>query len=502
MTKTSVRKMHAESTAAAATKASNGSSTASAANEPLTVENFAERALSEILAERPGELVRTGSPHFVCTVLPPHWRSNKTLPVAFKVVALGDVLDGTLVTVRAGNDENYCAELRNCSAIMKNQVAKFNDLRFVGRSGRGKSFTLTIIVSTSPPQITTYTKAIKVTVDGPREPRRHQAFHPFHFGHRTHFHFGNPLDQPRIPDPLAGSLPFKLSGIVQHLGMNAGEHPWSAFRASHPYPHQYSLQQPTGLHGPHFPATAAAVAAAHALAFPGRAAAAATAVHDEQSALQNLSTNEALPRPNSPVRATCAESITSRPKLLAPSPKAATVSNDTPTSSSSASRHRSTPCSTTLSPRSPETAGSATTESSATPVPSSRPTLPLMHLPSLLGGHSYYSSMFLHNPLLPPSLLYSHLYPNHFPGHEQLMAAAHLRPPLESPADSSEDKTHPEDCSMKGRAETTSPPPSSSSPPLKASTPPADVTQPARSNVSSPGRAMARKPTTDVWRPY
>jgi hypothetical protein len=54
------------------------------------------------------------------------------------VVALGDVLDGTLVTVRAGNDENYCAELRNCTAVMKNQVAKFNDLRFVGRSGRGE----------------------------------------------------------------------------------------------------------------------------------------------------------------------------------------------------------------------------------------------------------------------------------------------------------------------------------------------------------------------------
>lgn len=82
---------------------------------------------------------RTGSPHVVCTVLPAHWRSNKTLPVAFKVVALGEVGDGTLVTVRAGNDENCCAELRNSTAVMKNQVAKFNDLRFVGRSGRGKT---------------------------------------------------------------------------------------------------------------------------------------------------------------------------------------------------------------------------------------------------------------------------------------------------------------------------------------------------------------------------
>lgn len=116
--------------------------TASVLNETytkMTSDILAERTLGDFLSEHPGELVRTGSPHFVCTVLPPHWRSNKTLPVAFKVVALGDIIDGTLVTVRAGNDENYCAELRNCTAVMKNQVAKFNDLRFVGRSGRGKS---------------------------------------------------------------------------------------------------------------------------------------------------------------------------------------------------------------------------------------------------------------------------------------------------------------------------------------------------------------------------
>nr|CAD7427310.1 unnamed protein product [Timema monikensis] len=94
----------------------------------LTADVLAERTLDGLLAEHPGELVRTGSPHLVCTVLPPHWRSNKTLPIAFKVVALGDVVDGTLVTVKAGNDENYCAELRNCTAVMKNQVAKFNDL--------------------------------------------------------------------------------------------------------------------------------------------------------------------------------------------------------------------------------------------------------------------------------------------------------------------------------------------------------------------------------------
>lgn len=107
--------------------------------EERMASELAEMGLQDALAEHHGELVQTGSPNFLCTVLPTHWRSNKSLPVAFKVVALDEVMDGTVVTVRAGNDENYCAELRNCTAVMKNQVAKFNDLRFVGRSGRGES---------------------------------------------------------------------------------------------------------------------------------------------------------------------------------------------------------------------------------------------------------------------------------------------------------------------------------------------------------------------------
>ena len=51
------------------------------------------------------------------------------------------------------------------------QVAKFSDLRFVGRSGRGKSFTVSITINSHPNLVATYNKAIKVTVDGPREPR-------------------------------------------------------------------------------------------------------------------------------------------------------------------------------------------------------------------------------------------------------------------------------------------------------------------------------------------
>ncbi|XP_050522721.1 protein lozenge-like isoform X3 [Daktulosphaira vitifoliae] len=138
---------------------------------------WTEAAVNEVTAEHPGELVRTGCPYMLCSALPTHWRSNKTLPGAFKVVILSEVPDGTAVTLKAGNDENCSAELRNCSALVKNQIAKFNDLRFVGRSGRGKSFTITITVATCPPQVATYNKAIKVTVDGPREPRSKSQDH-------------------------------------------------------------------------------------------------------------------------------------------------------------------------------------------------------------------------------------------------------------------------------------------------------------------------------------
>ncbi|XP_011177199.2 segmentation protein Runt isoform X1 [Zeugodacus cucurbitae] len=206
----------------------------------LTPENLFERTVDVLLAEHPGELVKTGSPHVVCTTLPTHWRSNKTLPIAFKVLALGEVMDGTIVTIRAGNDENFSAELRNCTAVMKNQVAKFNDLRFVGRSGRGKSFTLSIVISTNPIQIATYNKAIKVTVDGPREPRskvRHQGFHPFAFGPQR---FGP-------GDPLMGGLPFKFPGFAHHLvGMHSHLHApdWRALSA---------VSNPAALARPGFP---------------------------------------------------------------------------------------------------------------------------------------------------------------------------------------------------------------------------------------------------------
>ncbi|XP_046672760.1 segmentation protein Runt-like isoform X2 [Homalodisca vitripennis] len=412
----------------------------------VTADLLAERTLDGILSEHPGELVRTGSPHVVCTVLPPHWRSNKTLPVAFKVVALGDVVDGTVVTVRAGNDENYCAELRNCTAVMKNQVAKFNDLRFVGRSGRGKSFTLTIILNSCPPQVATYNKAIKVTVDGPREPRsktRHQPFHPFHFGPRP-FPFGAHLD----PQRVAESLPFKLSGMAHHLSMGAGEGPWgSAFtRGLGAYPPPYlppHCGAPPGLHPPHFPS-------ARMLALSAAAA--------EHSLHPSARVTEAIRSPDSEPLGPISVSVTPDRKSPPPDPHPGLLTT--------ARRARKRSLSPPEPPRPPDAPVSSTSSGSAeqrsvSPVYPTSPPLPFHPNPAFF-------SLFLNAPLLQPSQwLYSQLHPySHFPFRQ---------PPPEDSSDSR--KTSPSSPSPV-RTKSPSPPPSSA---------------PESKNTSR---------HSDVWRPY
>lgn len=98
----------------------------------------AEYTLRRALHEHAGDLVVTGSPHLLCSSLPKHWRSNKSLPTPFRVVSLIPVPDGTRVVLSAGNEERPFAELKNAVAVMQNQEARFNDLRFLGRSGRGE----------------------------------------------------------------------------------------------------------------------------------------------------------------------------------------------------------------------------------------------------------------------------------------------------------------------------------------------------------------------------
>ena len=59
-------------------------------------------------------------------------------PVNHPSLSLSQPQDGTTVTIRVGNDENFSGELRNNTAQLKSGMAMFNDLRFIGRSGRGK----------------------------------------------------------------------------------------------------------------------------------------------------------------------------------------------------------------------------------------------------------------------------------------------------------------------------------------------------------------------------
>ncbi|BES87198.1 Runt domain [Nesidiocoris tenuis] len=322
----------------------------------ISAELLAERTIEGLLADHPGELVRTGSPHVVCTTLPSHWRSNKTLPVGFKVVALGEVMDGTVVTIRAGNDENYCAELRNCTAVMKNQVAKFNDLRFVGRSGRGKSFTLSIIVNSCPPQVATYNKAIKVTVDGPREPRskmRHQSFHPFQFGPRP-FPFPGGLDPQRVD-----SLSFKLSGLAQHLGENG----WT--RGGYPY-----LPPPPPLHHSQL----IALSGAH-----------------------HLPPSDGCHEPLGPITVKVgAVDEKSRDETVLSSTTGGLLTTSAPT----ADQHR------------PSSSSGASADTSHSPQPPPSPS-PTGVAPAPLNfHHPAFFSFLLQTPLLPPShWLYPHLYP-------------------------------------------------------------------------------------------
>ncbi|XP_041660379.1 runt-related transcription factor 2b isoform X1 [Cheilinus undulatus] len=241
------------------------------------------RSMAEIIADHPAELVRTDSPNFLCSVLPSHWRCNKTLPVAFKVVALGDIPDGTVVTVMAGNDENYSAELRNASGVMKNQVARFNDLRFVGRSGRGhrqkledppktglfsdrlselERMRVRVTVPTQGPRPTLNTAANSFNPQGQTQitdPRQSQSSPPWSY-EQTYPSYLSPMASPSVHSttPLSSSRGTGLPAISDVPRRLPGSSDLS------PFPGQFERQFPglsslteTRFSGPrmHYPAT-------------------------------------------------------------------------------------------------------------------------------------------------------------------------------------------------------------------------------------------------------
>jgi hypothetical protein len=89
------------------------------------------------------------------------------------------------------------------------QVARFSDLRFVGKSGRGKNFNLTITIHHSDyREVTVVPSVIKVTVDGPRDSRN---------ASKCPYSNNNPFDYRKRPLSMT---PFD---ILPTLGQSLGQ---------------------------------------------------------------------------------------------------------------------------------------------------------------------------------------------------------------------------------------------------------------------------------------
>lgn len=84
------------------------------------------------------EIHQTDASDVKCTKLPEFIRAKKYLGASFCVYfEEGSVQDGVRVTISAGNYKNPTAELKNNESVVRNNVAEFQDLRFLGKSGRG-----------------------------------------------------------------------------------------------------------------------------------------------------------------------------------------------------------------------------------------------------------------------------------------------------------------------------------------------------------------------------
>jgi hypothetical protein len=124
------------------------------------------------------DLYQTSNVNVRCTRLPDFIRAKMYLGAVFNVFFdNGCVAEGTPVHIAAGNDYNDNAQLRNNDSVVREGRAEFKDLRFVGKSGRGRKFNVYIVARTLPDELViVYPDAIKVTVDGPRPPRNSRNF--------------------------------------------------------------------------------------------------------------------------------------------------------------------------------------------------------------------------------------------------------------------------------------------------------------------------------------
>lgn len=100
---------------------------------------YVNKINTEMALSKKNNLKETDNPNVRCTEFPEFWRANKKFPYDVCVHFLNnEVPDGTSVRITACNHKNSNPELKNNSARIVNGVARFNDFRFIGKSGRGK----------------------------------------------------------------------------------------------------------------------------------------------------------------------------------------------------------------------------------------------------------------------------------------------------------------------------------------------------------------------------
>ena len=85
------------------------------------------------------ELKSTEDPSVFVTGLPKFSRANKFIGNYYVYVAHNKIPDGTLVIIKAYSEKTGWGQMKNNTSVLRNGVAFFEDMRFVGKSGRSMS---------------------------------------------------------------------------------------------------------------------------------------------------------------------------------------------------------------------------------------------------------------------------------------------------------------------------------------------------------------------------
>lgn len=80
----------------------------------------------------------TESPNIFVSILPGFTRANKYIGNYKVFITNNELPENTPVLIRAFSTKTGEGEMKNNCTIIKNGIACFEDLRFIGKSGRGK----------------------------------------------------------------------------------------------------------------------------------------------------------------------------------------------------------------------------------------------------------------------------------------------------------------------------------------------------------------------------